>query len=292
MKKRSNYVEIPKAVLEQMYYEQGLNQREIAEHFGVSRKTICNRMREYGLDVEGPFYTNVRDKHLSNGSVIYWSRRQDPHVPVKCGSCGRERMIITNNTTRQTFDGICRQCTSNEKWADETFPNGCVIYWSRRDGQHVPIKCAKCGREHLSFATTTRHPKFTGMCKSCVHTGPESSTWKGGRVMKHGYIYVKVYPDHPFHPEMANNMGYIAEHRLVMAQHLGRPLQKRAEIVHHKNGNKTDNLIENLELYTSFKEHGKALQERTPHPGYVPTNKLTKILQMIKKLLQSEEDNE
>jgi hypothetical protein len=41
---------------------------------------------------------------------------------------------------------------------------------------------------------------------------------------------------------------------------------------------------------TSFEEHGQALQERTPHPGYIPADKLTRILQMIKQMLQSEED--
>lgn len=290
MTRRKPNVEIPKAVLEQMYCKQGLLRREIAEHFGVSVKTIGNRLQEYGLlKTEGNLFTNTQDKYLANGSVIYWSRRQDPYVPVKCGSCGRERMIISNNTTRQTFQGICRQCTTNEKREDETLPNGCVVYWSRRDGQHVPVKCARCEREHVTFAANIRSEVFTGMCRSCLHTGPSSTTWRGGRVTKHGYIYVKVYSDHPLYSAMANSTGYIAEHRLVMSEHIGRPL-KRTEVVHHKNNNKADNRIENLELYTSFEEHGQALQERTPHPGYVPASKLKRILQMIKQILQAEDD--
>lgn len=292
MKQRKPQVEITKAKLEQMYCQQGLLRREIAEYFGVSVKTIGNRIQEYGLvKAEGNYYTNTEDKHLSNGSIIYWSRRQDPYVPVKCGCCGRERLIISANTTRQTFQGICRQCVNNEKWEDETLENGCVLYWSRREGQRVPVKCARCGQEHVTFASNIRSEVFTGMCRSCFHTGPSSPTWKGGRVTKHGYIYVRVYPEHPFHDAMTNNMGYIAEHRLVMAEHLGRPL-KRTEVVHHKNSDKTDNRIENLELYTSFEEHGQALQERTPHPGYVPVSKLKQILQMIKKALEMEDDNE
>ena len=84
MKSTKKHPEITKALLEQMYCEQGLLRREIAEYFGVSVKTIGNRINEYGLiKADGSPLTVTEDKHLSNGSIIYWSRRKDPHVPVK-----------------------------------------------------------------------------------------------------------------------------------------------------------------------------------------------------------------
>lgn len=65
-----------------------------------------------------------------------------------------------------------------------------------------------------------------------------------------GYFYLRK-PDHPF----ANSDGYIAEHRVVMEKHLGRYLYA-GEAVHHINGNKADNRIENLKVLT-HSEHTK-----------------------------------
>ena len=65
-----------------------------------------------------------------------------------------------------------------------------------------------------------------------------------GRYTKEGYILI-YYPNHP----NANGDGYVREHRKVMSDYLGRPLEAY-EIVHHKNGIRSDNRIENLELLT------------------------------------------
>ena len=78
--------------------------------------------------------------------------------------------------------------------------------------------------------------------------GPQSNSWKGGRKIEGGYILL-------YHPEspMADCKGYVLEHRFIVAKYIGRSLTKE-DIVHHINGKKSENNIENLYL-TNRRDH-------------------------------------
>ncbi len=79
--------------------------------------------------------------------------------------------------------------------------------------------------------------------------------WKGGKFINGaGYFYVLIDAGDPFYETMSLKNGYVLEHRIVMARHLGRPL-RNSETVHHINGDKLDNRIENLQLRQG--RHGK-----------------------------------
>jgi len=117
--------------------------------------------------------------------------------------------------------------------------------------------CKDCGKERW-VQLSHGDPKYD-RCRSCADrmTGPirtaaaprrdMSPLWKGGRsISSQGYVLVRLAPGDPFFG-MAGKHRYVLEHRLVMAQHLGRHLDAEEE-VHHRNHNKQDNRIENLEL--------------------------------------------
>jgi len=89
-----------------------------------------------------------------------------------------------------------------------------------------------------------------------AHWGENNPRWRGGRIIdKNGYVMILVRPDAP-HYSMGSKKTkdgiprYVREHRLIMAKALGRLLD-RTEIVHHKDGNPSNNQLENLELCTA-----------------------------------------
>ena len=62
---------------------------------------------------------------------------------------------------------------------------------------------------------------------------------------------------------MASREGYVMEHRYVMAEHLGRMLTAD-EVVHHLNGDRADNRLENHEVMPKRKH------DRMPKPKAKP----------------------
>lgn len=93
--------------------------------------------------------------------------------------------------------------------------------------------------------------------------GDRSSRWTGGRSIVGGYVRLYITSHDPRMRKFETMIqrkgrtprdgGQVYEHRLVMAEALGRPLQSN-ETVHHLNGDGLDNRIENLELYPD--QHG------------------------------------
>jgi len=95
--------------------------------------------------------------------------------------------------------------------------------------------------------------------------GDKHGRWNDAvrRITSGGYIAVRVSVDYPgaWGPPGLKRFKYAYEHDVVMTKRLGRPLRED-ERVHHRNGDKTDNADENLELMT-VSEHAKYHSDAT-----------------------------
>ena len=131
-----------------------------------------------------------------------------------------------SESRRKVVWSVCVDCGA-ERWV-----------WLR-NGQPQSTRCFPCGR------------KAGGKKFGQVYWGERASAWKGGRRLDgEGYVLVTIPPDDPLHCMTRSGPGRsVKEHRLVMARHLGRPLRSD-EVVHHKNRDKADNHLENLQLVT------------------------------------------
>jgi len=109
------------------------------------------------------------------------------------------------------------------------------------------MPCINCNK--LRWVRLLNGRPRTPHCKYCGDHLRRGLSGKVIRRSKKGYVIKYLYPEDFFFP-MAEKSGYVFEHRLVMAKHLGRCLHTW-EFVHHKNGIRDDNRIENLELVMS-----------------------------------------
>lgn len=139
----------------------------------------------------------------------------------KCTKCDGP---ISRNTV-----GMCRPC-----------------YLLDVETKKHKTKCPKCGQKKDCRA------RFCGDCRP--RTKEHASNWKGGKHYRNGYVWTYA-PDHP-----NNRAKYVLEHRLVLEKHLGRYLAAD-ENVHHINGQKDDNRIENLELWCRSQPTGQRVTD-------------------------------
>lgn len=150
-------------------------------------------------------------------------RRKNPGT---CALCGAE--VYRGNAR-------CRRCAAKGNHRKRGIPNSPE---TRKN-----ISLANRGR--------TMSPEWRKKIGD-AQRGDRNRFWRGGRyVNKEGYVLV-YQPSHPY----ATIQGYVLEHRLVMEAHLGRTLLP-SEVVHHIDGNSTNNATENLMLFSTNGDHTK-----------------------------------
>lgn len=168
------------------------------------------------------------------------------------------------------------------KWTVTKSPYPSGTYANGHTRYLADVTC-DCGTKKSVIAGTLRN----GSSASCgcwkpdhfrsvgARRGSEHGAWKGGRQRRHsGYVLIRD-PDHP----NAWSNGYVPEHIKVMSEHLGRPMMPD-ETVHHKNGQRDDNRLGNLEVWSHSQPYGQRVEDKTawaeewllthePSPGFI-----------------------
>jgi hypothetical protein len=120
-----------------------------------------------------------------------------------------------------------------------------------------PCAVAGCDRQRYARSYCGTHYKRLVLTGD-VRADDPIRLVSGAGYEHHGYWLVPVDPEERW---LVEGAATAPEHRLVMARHLGRPLLPD-ETVHHRNGTRTDNRLENLELWSSSHPSGQRVEEK------------------------------
>lgn len=196
------------------------------------------------------------------------NRKNQKFCSVTCSSSRtfkERRPSFTPAEQPKTYPHICECC--GETFYRRKFPytprfcsNHCKVKMQHVEGNaFTPRKitsktfvCAHCGK------TAEQKRKPTGgfgnaryCSKECGYQGrpkPQPVERSKGCIHHTGYRYIK------------SRGRDISEHKYVMEQHLGRPLYSY-ENIHHKNGIRDDNRLENLELWVTKQPFGQRTED-------------------------------
>ena len=177
-----------------------------------------------------------------------------------CGSCYQMRKKIgAIQLLPRVNVGTCKAegCDAKAKTA-----GFCIAHYEKFRKYGDPFGKAVRNRDkQCSVDDCVSQPVGRGLCPKHyaawkAHGDPTGqSAWAKKRYEKivddNGYVmvYAKGHGN-------ARKSGRVPEHRLVMSEHLGRPLHKN-ENVHHKNGDRADNSLTNLELWVTVQPPGQ-----------------------------------
>lgn len=168
-------------------------------------------------------------------------------------------------------DGVNRFCNRE-----------CFFVWysNRETDAHDTHLCENCGKEFKRLKSREKYGAGRYCSRSCAEQGRKGENhpqWQGGRQKRgDGYIDIASSNIPPEYASMKREGGRVFEHRLVAAIALGRPLEEW-EVVHHKNGDRSDNSPTNLEVHNPFEHNG------VTHSENKEIRRLKKEVEMLKR---------
>lgn len=177
---------------------------------------------------------NCNNKHLSRGfCVIHYRQLQ---MLGELGLCS-----VEGCKKRQIALNLCSMHYNRFKKSGETGETE-----SRRPSRPKICSLEGCERGHKALGFCSMH--YNRLKKRGEVGSPESENPPGRVWIQDGYRKTIV------------NGKHVLEHRLIMSQIIGRELTKE-ENVHHINGIRDDNSIDNLELWTTKQPKGKRVSD-------------------------------
>lgn len=194
---------------------------------------------------------------------------------VKCDSCGKLIIIskFNHEHCKQHFCSL--SCHYDYPLLSLRKRYGTVVRGKdigRPDGYFfIKHKCLDCGLER--WVQSKGGQPASLRCRKCsravsrvVYAGVHA---RNRYINSNGYTMVRLTADDPYFGMVERVglsegiSGYVLEHRLIIARQLGRALNRK-EVVHHLNGERSDNRPDNLLLLTGGKHNRliPAMQKR------------------------------
>jgi hypothetical protein len=165
--------------------------------------------------------------------------REEKRKGRPCSCCGKCVLIYRQR------DMLCVMCWRRQKYKEDPNYKNERVQWQRKHDRK------KWGRDENA---------------PLIYRKSGTGSYEDGYLRLPGFINAQGYrilsdKEHPNASKIGRNRYKIYEHTVVMCQHLGRPLRK-GESVHHKNGVRDDNRIENLELWHKGQPAGQRVTDK------------------------------